>query len=309
MILDSYIQFFFGKDIFGFSYVESYNRITGPFGDEMIIGSYLLNIGFLSLSLLNYFYKVNLKYNFLLFLLLSITILFTGERSAFLSTIYFFILIFLISKKKKLFFLIGIALIIITTLFIKNSQVLSNKYDLHVNLEYNVNTTENTNLKNNSYQFESKVKNSITEFKIFIKNNKWMGHYVKAITIFKDNLFFGSGFRSYRHVCLNKYENKNLDDLKCSIHPHNFHLEMISDNGITGYAIFIILVLSFVYKFIKEKHFNNFGISILFCLIITFIFPFKPTGSFFTTSSAFIFWLLIGHFFGLIFYQNKKTNS
>ena len=83
LIFDSFLQFYFGKDIFGFPYIESYNRITGPFGDEMIIGSYLLNIGFLSLGLINYFDKIDNKYNLLLFYFISITVLFTGERSAF----------------------------------------------------------------------------------------------------------------------------------------------------------------------------------------------------------------------------------
>ena len=40
LIMDSYIQLFFGYDIFGFSYNYDYERLTGPFKDEMIIGNY-----------------------------------------------------------------------------------------------------------------------------------------------------------------------------------------------------------------------------------------------------------------------------
>ena len=305
LVFDSFLQFFLKKDIFGFSYIETYKRITGPFGDEMIIGSYLLNIGFLSLSFLNYFYKIEMKYNIFLFLLISITILFTGERSAFLSAIYFFALVFLISREKKMIFLIGFILIILSTLLIKNSEILSNKYTSLLKVENNINKIESNSLNENKEQIESKFISFNSKLKYIVKNSKWAAHFGKAIEIFNDNLFLGSGFRTYRQVCLQNYENSNLDDLKCSIHPHNYHLEILSDNGIVGYLTFLLLIFFITYKFIKGKFYKNFGISILFCLIITFIIPFKPTGSFFTTNTAFIFWFLIGHFFGLLLYKKK----
>ena len=301
LIFDSFLQFYFGRDIFGFPYIESYNRITGPFGDEMIIGNYLLNIGFLSLGLINYFNKIDNKYNLLLFYFISITVLFTGERSAFLSILYFLILMFLIFNKKK-FVLTTMIIIIFSSFFIiKNVDVLSNKYLPKISSKDVLLETsdENNNLNDNDNL--NIYKNKIE--KIFF-NNKWAGHYEKAIEIFRDNVFFGSGFRTYRNVCLKIYESKDLDNLKCSIHPHNYHFEILADNGVVGYIIFLIFIFFIIIKFFKGNYYKNLSISILFCLIITFIIPFKPTGSFFTTNTAFLFWFLLGHFFGLI--ERKK---
>ena len=42
LILDAYIQYFFGQNIFGFKIIQ--NRISGIFGDELILGSYLVRI-------------------------------------------------------------------------------------------------------------------------------------------------------------------------------------------------------------------------------------------------------------------------
>ena len=73
---------------------------------------YRFNIGFLSLALLNFFYRIKAEQNFLLFILISITVLFTAERSAFLSILYFFTLIFFIYSKKKLIITTTVVLII-----------------------------------------------------------------------------------------------------------------------------------------------------------------------------------------------------
>ena len=135
-----------------------------------------------------------------------------------------------------------------------------------------------------------------------------MGTHTDLFKIFKDNILFGSGFRTYRNHCYKYDDNIDKKITKCSTHPHNFHSEIISDNGLLGYLIFAIFILSIFYFFLKKKLYKNFNITIIFCLIITFIFPIKTTGSFFTTNSSFIFWVLIGHYFYLES-LNKKVTS
>ena len=39
VVVDTYIQYFFGKDIFG--YEKSSHRLSGPFGNELIVGSFI----------------------------------------------------------------------------------------------------------------------------------------------------------------------------------------------------------------------------------------------------------------------------
>ena len=50
LVIDIAFEFFYGKDIFGNS-GDYYNRISGPFGDELIVGFFLLYFGFSSWGL------------------------------------------------------------------------------------------------------------------------------------------------------------------------------------------------------------------------------------------------------------------
>ena len=303
VIVDSLIQLIFGKDIFGFSYYHLYNRITGPFGDEMIVGFYLLNFGILTISFLNYFDLIKKNTNFYLFLFLALTILLTGERSAYLSFFYFLFFLFIFSKNKKIIFFTSISIVIASIILISNLNFLKNKYPIQQIIQSKI-LVENKNSIISSDNLEDSSLDSINLKNI--NNNipiyKWLGHFERAIEIIEKNLFFGSGFRNYRIICfeyqIKFFERKNIS--KCSTHPHNFHLEILSDNGIVGYLAFIIFVFYLFTTFIKGKLNNNFGITIIFCLILAFIFPFKPTGSIFTTNYAFVFWYLVGNYFFLI---------
>ena len=314
LIFDFYFQLYFGKNIFGFPYNQDYGRITGAFGDEMIIGNFLLYFGFLSIAFVNYFYEINNFNNFILFLILSITILMSGERTPFISLIYLFLFIFLFSNKKKFIFLLSISVIILSTVFINFSDRLANKYPIRItlNLSEEMKIISEDNDKSNSERTIStnNVHASIHIFK------KYKGHYSRAIDIFKKNYILGSGFRSYRKICgtyetmkqPSQYETDKERRLTCSIHPHNYHLEILSETGIIGYLIFLSFIVYICFLFFKKKLYNNFPASILFGLIITYIFPFKPTGSFFSTNSAFIFWFLIAHFLYFSNLFDKKSN-
>ena len=108
--LDIFYQFIFYKDIFGFSPgmcsdilpIECV-RFSGIFGDELIAGAYLSQIGFLILIL---FLNLEIKKNFFNFsikvflsLFLFIIILITGERAALLILILSLFFIFFLKEK------------------------------------------------------------------------------------------------------------------------------------------------------------------------------------------------------------------
>ena len=67
--LDIFYQFIFGYDIFGFEGVT--RRLSGPFGDEWIAGSYIFRFGIFSFFLIPLFFKIDnkiLSYSLLLIL-------------------------------------------------------------------------------------------------------------------------------------------------------------------------------------------------------------------------------------------------
>ena len=121
--VDIIYQYFFYKDIFGFEpgmcskgIEAGCNRFSGVFGDELIAGGYLSQIGVLFLLL---FYYLNQKKKYILykniiyFIGLTSVIIITGERNATLILILTFSFIFCFQNKIKhlllfISFLIGL---------------------------------------------------------------------------------------------------------------------------------------------------------------------------------------------------------
>ena len=107
--LDLVLQFYSGKDIFGFP--RLHHKHSGPFGDELIAGSYLqrfcLFLFFLVPFYKNYFTKKNLIFLLLLlFILLFFSVVIAGNRMSVILFIMLFIFLFLIEKDLRKFLII-----------------------------------------------------------------------------------------------------------------------------------------------------------------------------------------------------------
>ena len=122
-----------------------------------------------------------------------------------------------------------------------------------------------------------------------------VAHFDTAWNIFKDYPIFGVGNSKFRFICHDdKYWNDKIHFTgeRCSNHPHQVHLEILSEQGIVGYliiifAIFHVLFNSFsVYK--KTRDITHLS-SILF--VVAFFIPLLPSGSFFSTFNGTIFWI------------------
>ena len=113
IFIDLIFQFTFNVNIFGFkpglynSDLNLYERYSGIFDQELILGSYLSSIGFLSITIF-YFFNSNKRFLYLFILgFLFISIFLTGERSSFLNFLFsiFFIFIFVKEFRKSLIFI------------------------------------------------------------------------------------------------------------------------------------------------------------------------------------------------------------
>ena len=133
----------------------------------------------------------------------------------------------------------------------------------------------------------------------------WFSHFNGAIEIFKKNPIFGSGFKSYRFKC-RKIINPREKNIICTNHPHNIYFEIISDTGLIGIFLLILFVSNILYDFYKSKLFLNHSSNIIFCLLLSFLFPLKPTGSFFSTNYAFMFWIIMSFLIKDIYFRNYE---
>ena len=316
VIFDTVLQFVSGKDIFGFESDDNYLRLSGPFGDELIVGFFILYYGSICLF---YSLRIEIKNKKILFFILlyfiGITVFLTGERASCLSFFLFLFILFLLSKNQRISLFISfllIALSIVVILF--NSERMSKKYSFlqviqNHTLEYSEKNiqiekiTSNQKKQNPESYEKSFISESILKYYKMVINSYWVAHYRGGIQVFKNNLFFGSGFKTFRSECFNYKNNENII---CTLHPHNIYIELLSDTGIIGFLIFFSFISFIFYKFYERKCYLNFDSIVIFSIFLTFLFPFKPHGSLFSTNYAFIFFLITSHLIYLINNNEEK---
>ena len=304
--LDILYQFFFYKDIFGFtpgmcteiSPIKCL-RFSGVFGNWLVAGTYLSQIGslvlilFLNLKLKkNYFYFL-IKFFLCLFLLTII--LLTGERNALLIIIISLFFIFFFKKKIINFFLFLIFLLTLIFFYAQKIDSIDSRFVKFYNSW-------------SSTSKEESIANKLME-------SPWSYHYGAAIELFLEKPIFGHGPKSFRIKCEDTNIDKKTKDKSqlyhnhraCSTHPHNYFLEFLSEHGIVGgvfFLGFIFLVFINIYRECKNIKNNNILIVIgTGSLILAIIFPFKPSGSFFATFNASMLFYILGFF---LYYLKKS---
>lgn len=181
--------------------------------------------------------------------------------------ILFFIFFYKETILKKIFFIV--TFIFISSIIILNSGSLKNKF-------YNQIYIKIVNSKNNE---ENLIQ--------IIKKNQHFSHYFVASKILKDNLLFGSGFKTFRLESHKPIYQKEV--YGSSTHPHQIHFEILSELGLVGYILILSNLLILIINNFKTKIDNYTKGAILF--ILATILPFLPSGSFFTSYGALIFFI------------------
>ena len=287
VVFDLYFQSFFGFNLFGF---ESHwnNRLTSFMKDELKIAHWL--IGF-AMPTITFFLikKKKLSYAIVAYIIFIIILLLINERSNALKGIFiiFFVLIFnnRLSLTKKIIGII-LSLVIITSLLSLNQNLKQRFY---------------TEIKSMTV-IGGVINKDINDVKFidYIKKSNYGPHYYAAIDIFKRNKFFGTGLKTFRVECKNAKVDPSMN-LGCNTHPHQIYLEILSEIGIFGFLLFFSFFLTIIVQSIKVYLKTNDLILLSLCaFIVSQILPFLPSGSFFTSFSAIIFWLNVSLIHSLI---------
>ena len=296
VLIDVYFEFFTGHNLIG---LKSYDptRIASFLGNELKIAHFLLGFSFLCLGFfLQSFSKESRKKKLLaLFILLLILIgsFITGERSNFIKTLFCSLIVLFFFDKKfikyKIIFGVSAIILIITGLTLSPKL-----YE----------------------RFNGQIINNIEKKGIIesVKETQHGAHYYTAIEIFKKNIFFGIGNKNFRIECAKKdYYNPNYlrSEERCSTHPHQIYLELLSEHGIVGtliilYVIFYILIGNIKVFLVKRNYIHLASIAFI---LSTFL-PIIPSGSFFVSFDATIFWLnfAVMNYFGLNYFNKRKKN-
>ena len=313
LISDSLLQFYSGKNILGNEII--FNRISSFFGDELILGSFLvkiLPIFLVYLAMNDVFVSNKEKGNFIYILIVSLVcfvIFLSGERTSFFSLILFFLTLYFISKhlRKFILFIFSIFLILLAT-----SSILPTKINPGHRMfvqTYNQVIGKNITNKKDEGTFENYKKKFLNKFYIFSHDHQ--GHYMLSYKIFKDYPLAGTGIKGFRYLCRNQiYILDNNDG--CSTHPHNIYVQILVSNGLIGFFL-IIFVFFYIVKEIflsrkkinYQREFNKYDTSkaILIASIFVNFWPLIPSGNFFNN------WLSMIYFYPIGFYLYFKHKT
>jgi len=326
LLIDGTFQFIFKKNIFGYV-TNPQTRVSSLFFDELVLGSYISRLFPILVFLYVY---LNIKFNKYLIFYFLIHLYFinfiTGERLAFviLNIYYFVFSIFLLKGKiLKISFTIAFILFFLVVLtFSQNfnprtssSTIINQFTSFNFSLceETKNNIIQNKYLakkykinKMNTLNKQKSIPNCdpILEFgniKIFyIFSLMHHNHFISATEIFKNNFLLGVGPKNFRYVCGQK--DYYINEFSCSTHPHNYTLQILSETGLLGFLIFILIYLGFLYLFIKELIFFKRNISVPKLILITTIlinfFPLFPSGSFFNNWNSILYTIPLGMLLG-----------
>ena len=273
--VDLFIEYILGFNLLGnVSYMPG--RLSGFLGDELKIGNYYLGFYFLILAFSIQFFKKQFL-SFFIIIFFSLIAFLIGERANFIKIILG-LLIFLIFYEK----IILKYKIIFFGLMISNAIIFVNLND----------------------EFKTRYKKQLyTPLKTegvynYLKGIPYGSHFSTAYEIFKENPISGIGLKNFYFECgKDKYINKEFvfNHARCSTHPHQLHLEILSHIGIFGYLVFICLFFHLIYfgfqNYLRNK--NPYLLASLIFILVSIFTP-VPSGSFFTTFGATIFWLNFG---------------
>ncbi len=296
---DIFYQLIVGKDIFGF--IAPFRKLSGPFGDELIAGSFLQRFSIFSFFTLMLFNNVDKRFlNFyliFLFIVFLVAIILSGNRMPFILFILTILTILFFYKKtrKYLVSMLVILGIIFTIIYNLSSKVNSNFHVFY-------NQIQNTAIIVKSIFSKEHPKNYVVP------------QHIKEFATFyhtwRINKYFGGGIKNFRYYC---HTREKIDPSSpfhhekiCNMHPHNYYLEILTETGVVGFLIFLLIVI----YILKVSFFNQFRISnpmykdlrlVPFVFLFLFeIFPLKSTGSFFTTGNSTYLFLIIGISIGLL---------
>tara|TARA_B110000483_G_scaffold55897_1_gene69929 strand:- start:68 stop:988 length:921 start_codon:yes stop_codon:yes gene_type:complete len=293
--LDTYIESFFGKNIFG--YGEAYgSRIVSFFKNEPIVGGYINGFYLIIIGCLFYINKdTSNKYKYIILLFsvcFIIAIILTGERSNSIKAIFGFLLFYFFNDffriKEKIFSIFS--LILIVTFLLNISDFLKLRYSGQF-------------FKPLVYFFQPN--NQIQENEIranTLENNIYIRLYQSGFEVFKKYPIFGVGNKNYRVETCSNEENSRYE---CSTHPHQIYFEFLAEHGLAGSMVIFFVLFNLIFSKIKtilsSKNYLQLG-----CLIFlsTSFIPFLPSGAFFADYNLTIFWINLSIMYAI----GKKTN-
>ena len=305
--IDTFYQFLnytskdgFGKDLLGFK-SSWYGRLTGPFGDELIPGSYISKFGLFGfvylISIKKLDHNIIIQSLYLSFIMLVSYV--SGERMAFatytLSLLILFIFLDEFRKSILLSILIGTYFIFLTIYI----HPFYNDFNIIESTQYHQGQKIEKfyACENDIEKLCSKIIKIQPNFFEVIKNFGTSAYgeiYKLSFKMFIDNPITGIGINNFKYLCnSNEFYKKFMVNYNCASHPHNIYIQWLTEGGIIVFISFILYLFYLVKFIIKNNGDRKYKIISLVIILIMF-WPIMSTGSLIKNWYGIITFFIIG---------------
>ena len=315
--IDTLFQFFnyssefgFGRDLMGFR-SNWYGRLTGPFGDELIPGSYISKFGLIGFTylIINKKFRSNSLVHSTYLSLIFVVSYITGERMAFATYAMglFFLFIFLKDYRKTIFFSIFLGLF--SLFIIIKLHPFYNDFKVIESTEYHqgLKIQKTYKCQNNTEEVCSKIIEVQPSFFKILRNFNTSAYgeiYLLAYKMFINNPITGIGINNFKYICeTNNFYNNLMINYDCASHPHNIYIQWLSEGGLLVFFIFVLYLLFLITFIIKNEGEKRFKIISLIVILIMF-WPIMSTGSLIKNWYGIITFFIIGILMRLSKFRN-----
>ncbi|MBD1142542.1 O-antigen ligase family protein [Pelagibacterales bacterium SAG-MED35] len=284
LFIDSIFQKLLGFNLIGIE-MQSI-RVSSFFGDELILGSFVIKIFPIVLAFLYSLYseKAN-KFSLAVIFMSIIPVVLSAEKASF-ALMFLFLFLFLLIIN----FNIKIKFLILLFIFLTSSSLVILNKPIQKRLYHD--------LLSNSGGGK------------FIYSQMHDSHFRTAFKMFLDKPILGHGPKMYRFKCNDK--SYKINELSCSTHPHNFILQILSEIGIIGFIFMLLFygsLLKIFFRNLKEKKSNKdfyYMEYILTSSLLVIFFPLATSGNLFNNWISCLHFLNIGI---LIYFMKSNQNK
>ena len=138
-----------------------------------------------------------------------------------------------------------------------------------------------------------------------LQNNLYFKLYRSGINVFKNYPIMGVGNKNYRVESCGDVDKVIKYNYKCTTHPHQIYIELLSEHGFLGTSFliftFFLLIFRNFKKIIQSQNYIQIG---AFVYLLSIFLPLIPSGSFFSDFNITFFFINLS----LLYAVNKKTN-
>ncbi len=291
LVIDALFQFINGENLLG--YITLNGRISSFFEDELVLGHYLVRIFPIFIAVSIFIHKES-KINYLLFVILStliiVTILISGDRSAFLLLVIEIVLMLVLFKSYTRFRIIFFffILMVLSLIFFFSETVKSRSINATI-IQMGLDKQEMI---------------------LFSKYHERM--FESSIKMFIDKPILGHGPKTFRVMCID--DNYYVEGGSCSTHPHNTYMQLLAETGFLGFIIIMGVFVYIAFVFLKQLYYlyitrenhalSDYHVCLLIAVFIN-LWPLVPTLNFFNN------WISVLYFFpiGFLLINAKKLSN